>query len=165
MKLCYFVSKDCDDVTWMKVLFFAASFGCRVAYNRVTALTDHTLKSLTLQSHRPYNRCGLKTTPQKKPGSVYVFVTVNSSLFKISGSNIRNYALKASLDTVKLHWNCMILPPGWSDLESPEGSASPVGILKVMEVSLPLFTPSLPLSAQRRADGLLRILFSISGPL
>lgn len=109
--------------------------------------------------HKSY----LKTAAQKTC-SVYLFVTENTSLFKFSRSNARNDALKASLDTVKLHWNCMILPSGCSDLESPEGSISPLWILKVMAVSPPL-SLSLSLSPLRKrtwAHGLLRILFSIS---
>lgn len=94
--------------------------------------------------HKSY----LKTAAQKTC-SVYLFVTENTSLFKFSRSNARNDALKASLDTVKLHWNCMILPSGCSDLESPEGSISPLWILKVMAVSPPL-SLSLSLATEKK---------------
>lgn len=73
--------------------------------------------------------------------STCLFVTEKTSLFKFIRSNTRNDTLKASLDTVKLHWNCMILPSGCSALESPEGCTCPLWILKVVAVLLsPLFS-------------------------
>lgn len=65
-------------------------------------------------------------------------VTDKTYLFKFSRSNTRNYVLKASLDTVKVHWNCMILPSGCNTLENLEGSTSPLWILKVMAASVSL---------------------------
>lgn len=58
-------------------------------------------------------------------------------------------------------------PAAAAILKAPGGSASPLCILKVMEFSLPLALFLLLFSPLRKewADGLLRILFSISGPL
>lgn len=87
----------------------------------------------------------------------HLFVTENTSLFEFSGSNVRNDALKASLDTFKLQWNCVILPSGGSDLESHRGIISPLWIFKGHGS---FHSSSLASEKRTWADGLLRILFS-----
>lgn len=104
-------------------------------YAWITPLIDNTVEQVQPE-HQLFLSCATTTVVVKEIRSLYLFVTENTSLFEFSRSNTRNYALKASLDMVKLHWNCMILPSGCSTLESPGGSTSSRWILKVMAVSL-----------------------------
>lgn len=106
----------------------------RNATTRITPLTDHTWKHYLVEQCYSYPPTHPWLLLQKNPFSSW---QKNMSLFEFRQNNARNDALKTSLDTVKLHWNCVILPSGWSDLENPEGSLSPLWILKVTAVSLP----------------------------
>lgn len=74
------------------------------------------------------------------------------------GSNVRNDALEASFDTVKLQWDCVMPPRGCSTSWKPRGDhRSSVNFLKVMVVFHS--SPFLPLKKGTGADGPLRILF------